>query len=469
MIGDVSLWLVFAILIGASIALYDGFHRKWMTELETFGPAVPLSYTANKAAWVFAGVVLPFMLLHGRKLRLAFTESLLLWFVFCTVAYARDFAYFKLPRVPVYVTDVILVLALVGFAWPRLRLPKSKYVLLLAGFSLLGIAGALRGIQQHMQLTDVLRDLSVPVYALFALPALYSRRSKTFLEQFWLMILCGAVIATLIGASWSVMQPGMRRYVVMGMYVPIALLLTVLAAAGRQFSTRVAIPLMLLLGLGVVLCNARTVYVGLAVASGALLLTGLGSGRTKTILMTAVIVFCVMAVLITVRLRRHEDAQPVQRGTNHATTALRPDDNTEWRLLLWKEAGRRFLQHPVLGEGYGVPLTFELERTDTKPHNIYLYVFYKMGLVGGAVFLAMLLAPTIAAWRAIRKHADRPGAYVLRGLFVCQVFLFCWGALNPLIETPFLASIFWMNLGLMLRMAGRMESGGKRIAAAAAA
>ncbi len=473
MIGAVTLWLALAILIGASIAVYDGLHRKWMTELETLGPAVALTYTANRAAWVFAGVVLPFVLLHGRKLRFSLVESLLLWFVLCTVAYTRDFAYLKIPGAPIYVTDVILVLALVRcFAGPQIRWPSAKTTLWIGGFLLLGIFDALRGLRQHMLLTDILRDLSVPVYSLFALPALYARRSKAFTEQFWLMIVCGALIATLIAVGWYEMQPGMRRYVISGMYVPLGLLLTVIAMVWRQLSLRIAIPLVALLSFGLLLCNARSVYIGRAAAFALLLLTGFGKRRAKVVLAVVVIAFCIMAAVATARLRMLEDARLTGAETGRVTSALlhpRADDNTHWRLLLWKEAAHRFLQHPLFGEGFGVPLIFELVSSDTKPHNIYLFVFYKMGVAGGAVFLVLLLAPTLAACLAIRRYSEHPDVNLLRGLLVCQVFLFCWGALNPLIETPFLASIFWLNLGLLLRMARRMESGGKRIAAAAAA
>ena len=464
--GQVTGWLALLMVIGASIAVYDGLHRKWMTELETFGPSVGLAYVANKAAWIFAATVLPFVILHGRKLRLSIVESLLLWFVLCTVAYTKDFAYLRIPGAPIFITDVILVVALVGWlAWTRLRFPNPRIVLLLAAFLLLGFFGAARGIAQHMPLTDVLRDLSVPVYALFAFPAMRAKRGRMFAEQFCLMIVCGALIATLIGVSWATMQPGMRRYVVVGMYVPIALVLTAIAMAKEQVSLRAGIVPIALLAFGVVLCNARSVYVELAAASAALLLTGLGKRRAKIALAIATIAFCMIALVTTARLRSLEDAKSHGADTGRVPStvlAQRVDDNTQWRLLLWKEAAHRFLQHPLIGEGYGVPLTFSLERTDTKPHNIYLYVFYKMGVVGGVVFLVLLIAPTVAAWRALQGHAENPAANLLRALFASQLAMFCWGALNPQIETPFLASIFWLNIGLMLATALRIESGEER-------
>jgi hypothetical protein len=127
--GSVSGWLVLAMVVGASIAMYDGLHRKWMTELETFGPVVALTYSANKAAWLFAGAVLPLMVLHGRKLRFSLVESLLLWFVLCTTAYTKDFAYLKIPGVPIFVTDVMLVVTMAGcmaWSWVRSREADSS-------------------------------------------------------------------------------------------------------------------------------------------------------------------------------------------------------------------------------------------------------------------------------------------------------------------------------------------------------
>jgi hypothetical protein len=49
------------------------------------------------------------------------------------------------------------------------------------------------------------------------------------------------------------------------------------------------------------------------------------------------------------------------------------------------------------------------------------------------------------------------------------VFVLCFGAVNPLIESPFLACIFWLNLGLLYRLARQIREESEPAAMAAAA
>ena len=473
--GSLSLWLVLAMLIGISIAIYDGLNRDYIADIDALNLAEALTYEAHQAAWLFAGLTLPLMLLHGRKMRFSIPESIFLWFMLCTAAYSKDFAYMKVPGAPIYVTDVTLAIVTLGtFIWPRLRIPKptSRVMLPVAAFLLLGAVNGVRGIQNHGAIIDVLRDVSVTVYSLFMLAGLYAKRRKALVEQFFLMILCGAIMATLVGIGWYLAHPGMRRYVEVQSYVALAFMLVTIAILGKRLSPLAGVPLLLLLAYGVILSNARTVYVGMGLGFGLLLLTGLGKLKMKDVLKFGGIAFLVLAIVFVALLQTREGSQYARRVVDELIQGfLHPsgDDNAQWRLLAWAEAGRRFLTQPVIGEGYGLPFTFELASMDIKPHNIYLYVLYKTGLVGFSIFLWLLIVPTLAAWRAMRKYKEHPDALAIRALFVCQIFFFCWGALNPLIETPFLASMFWLNFGLMLHTARQMERDSNALVSAAAA
>ena len=473
--GRITVWLALAVVIGAWIAIYDGLTRDFVNDYEVGNVLDVLQYEAYKMGWLFAGVVLPLILIHGKKLGFSLSESYLLWFVFCTSAYTKDFAYIKVPGAPIYITDVSLSLFVVSFfLWPRLRIPKLNNAITrsLLFFAVLGLVAAARGIASGMVITDVLRDLSVVVYTAFLLLALYSRHSRELTRQYCLMMICGAIVGTVAGVSWYVSEPEMRRYILYGMYVPESFVLVALLMWNRKMSFFVGFPLMLMLGVGVMVCNARTVFLALTLTLAVMIFTGFAQLRLKEIIKPVLVASLAMVLAIGLLLQTKEGSGYIGRITIQLVQGFAhagEDDNTQWRLLAWAEAGRRFINQPVMGEGFGVPFTFEKSGIDVKPHNIYLTIVYKMGIVGAIPFTIFMLVCIFGPWRTLRRYRSHPDSLLLRALFLCQFYALVFGAINPLIESPFLASMFWLNMGFMVRLAWRIKEDSEQSSLAAAA
>lgn len=472
--GRITLWLVLAMAIGVWIAVSDGLTRDYIADTDFTPIGQILAYEPYKAAWVFAAVTLPLILLHGAKLKLKVTDSLMLWFVLCTAAYSKDFAYMKVPDVPIYITDVMLVWMLAGtFLWPRLRIPKlrSGVMRALLPFLLLGLIGCARGISMRMAYVDILRDFSIVVYACFMLWSMFAERRKALPGQFCLMLICGALISTVVGACWYFAQPDMRRYINY-VYVPMAFVVVVTAVVHRRLKLTVGVPLLMFLGWGLIISNTRSTYVALAATLAAMVAAGLGTLRWKEIVKPLLIAVVVISIAITTMLQSREGARFMDRVTEQLVSVVAhtsEDDNAQWRLLAWAEALRRFVANPVMGEGFGVPLTFEGSDADSKPHNIYITILYKMGLVGAVVFTVLLAFPVLGAWRVVRRYRGHRDALLLRALLFAGVFELCFGAVNPLIESPFLACIFWLNIGFLFRLARQIRSDAETAALAVAA
>lgn len=473
--GRITVWLVLAMAAGVWIAISDGLTRDYIADYDTLPIVQVLTYEAYKAAWVFAGVVLPFILLHGKRLGFSLWESYLLWFVLCTTAYTKDFAYLKIPGAPIFITNVTLVVFVLSvFVWPRLRIPRLNNLLMqsLLFFLALGLVGAARGVAMHMVATDVLRDLSIVIYAVFMPVALFARRAKALARQYCLMLICGAIIGTLTGVSWYIGQPDMRRYILYGIYVPMAFLLIALLMWAKRMKLTMGIPLLLLLGWGILVCNARTTYLGLAATLALMVFTGFAQLRLREAIKPIIIAIVVMAIAVTTMMQTKEGADYLGRITVQLVQGFAQtggDDNAQWRLLAWAEAGRRFVVEPVMGEGFGVPFTFEKSSINVKPHNIFLTILYKMGIVGFAPFVVFLAISVFGPWRTMRRYRFHPDSLLLRGLFLCQFFALSFGAINPLIESPFLASMFWLNLGFMVRISRQIRADSESSAMAQAA
>lgn len=82
------------------------------------------------------------------------------------------------------------------------------------------------------------------------------------------------------------------------------------------------------------------------------------------------------------------------------------DGATQTRLALLKSSVKAFIQNPILG------ISNWMVNGGQYPHNLILESFQNLGIVGGAVFVALLVVGSFRAWRRIRS-----GQYLVAMLF----------------------------------------------------
>jgi hypothetical protein len=82
------------------------------------------------------------------------------------------------------------------------------------------------------------------------------------------------------------------------------------------------------------------------------------------------------------------------------------DGATQTRLALFKSSVKAFIQNPILG------ISNWMVNGGQYPHNLILESFQNLGIVGGAVFVALLVVGSFRAWRRIRT-----GQYLVAMLF----------------------------------------------------
>lgn len=92
------------------------------------------------------------------------------------------------------------------------------------------------------------------------------------------------------------------------------------------------------------------------------------------------------------------------------------DRGASWRIVIWHSAVDYFTQRPILGHGFGHDLPFGAAGVHewSSPHNVLLGQLVAGGIVGLALFLALLGAMALEVWRG--RHEPR-GAFFL-GLLV---------------------------------------------------
>jgi O-antigen ligase len=458
-------WVLLICLVGLIIVLGDGFTRPSMIDAEETA-IEPLTYEPYQGAFVFAFFMLPLTLGYATSAGISKKEAVFLWFILCTIAYAKDFSYIGVPGSKLFVTDVVLASLLASqykFLRNAVRSLGTLPVLAIAAFVLSGVISAARGFLGGEEKALLLRDSAIFVYSLFLLLGFLLISSWPGVRRALLFFTLGAVFCSLNAAAWFVMQPGQRRYMGYGIYVVIALLGLLLGRANGIFR-RSGWFLPAVLTIGILLFNARAAYAAMAGAIAVILLVGVQLQKKHAIRARLNLVFKLTAMLclvLAIVLQTRTGSTFIERSLEEVTAAaLDPsqDPTTQFRFMAWAEAITRFSRNPIVGEGYGVPFTFDIYNDDPRPHDTYLTILYKMGIVGIFPFLVLLATFFFRSWRTLLASRNRQEAAWLYILLVGIVAQCLNGLFNYVVESPFMASMFWISIGMGFRVVFMLQS-----------
>ncbi|MCF3648813.1 O-antigen ligase family protein [Synoicihabitans lomoniglobus] len=127
--------------------------------------------------------------------------------------------------------------------------------------------------------------------------------------------------------------------------------------------------------------------------------------------------------------------------------------NNQYRLVWWELVTRETWEtNPVLGLGFGHDLASEFMQTYyanvsedynvRSPHSIIMTVFARMGLVGLAAYLAIIVVITKRTWHVVHTEDRLALPFWLSGWTILVTA--CFGVV---LEGPMGAVIFWLMLG----------------------
>jgi O-antigen ligase len=411
------------------------------TEILSFGP-------------YFAWITLPFFVIYAQSVRIRVSEALLLWLLLGSVVYDKSFAYTKLPVLPIYVTDLVLAFCFFDL-WKRQaikfrdisRIEQIFYLLFLAA----GCLAAARGFLGGQDRSKTVRDFAIVLYPAYVLVGVSIFRCWASIQRYLVVGALGAVLASINAFFWFITTPDMRRYIQAPVYVQTvfvaAILLKIRGWKGWKSNLLIAC-----CALGLLLGNARStdlvaaVALALILVASAILWKGISWVLIRTVSVTAVTII----LLIVLVLQTEAGQKFFEKSTDQIVSGVNYEDdaNAIFRFLAWAEAYRRFDESPIVGEGYGIPFVFALADNDPRPHNTYLTVLYKMGIVGFLPLAAILFEYYRRSMRGLYQLRNLQRSTWLLLVLSIQ-FSFCaYGALNLLLESPFLASLFWINIGM---------------------
>jgi O-antigen ligase len=453
-------WPVVAILlVGSVIVIADGLTRPLVLE-EDWESSEALTYEPYHAAFVFGIAMMPLMMAYRKSARITRKETVLLWFVMGTTAYTKDFAYFGVPGAPIFVTDVVLgglCLTLLGSLRSGFKALGRTPKLAMTCLFVSGAICAGRGFLSGQEKVFVLRDSAIIVYSMFVLVSFLIISSWESVKRLFLFFALGGLFASLNALAWFAGEPGQRRYLPYGVYVLGGMVGAFILTTNRSLRPALGWLLAGLFATGVLLANARTLYVALAPILLIMVLVGptvkLRISKRKLWRSAGIAVASMLLLWAVMQTKAGADllettATELVSGTLH----YEDDPNASFRFLAWVEAGQRFVQNPIFGEGFGVPFAFEGASEDVRPHNTFLTILYKMGLLGFVPAMVLLLGFQWKGWNTLRSFHQQPGALFLYVLLLTQLAMCFFGCLNLLLESPFLGAIFWVILGAGMRM-----------------
>lgn len=128
-------------------------------------------------------------------------------------------------------------------------------------------------------------------------------------------------------------------------------------------------------------------------------------------------------------------------------------DNNVFRSLWWKiTIDEAVTKNPWMGLGWGYDLAETFERiyypegndefSARSPHNIFVTIFARSGIIGFIPFLVVVGAIGVSTFRAIRRNAK--SAY----LWTASCVILTSSAFGVVLEGPMGAVVFWSLLGL---------------------
>jgi len=395
---------------------------------------------------------------------------LLFGFVFATASYGRTFAYLGIQAgpFPIYVTEIVLGVVLALYYWeycifsgPR-ELVRSPVSLLVMIYVLYGLI--LLGADYSEHGAEAVRDSAMLYYALFVFVGLFSIDGEKDMRTLGKVLIAAGIVSVwkmisgAVAGSYSTSAAGSGKLVggATALYATFSFIILCVSMNYGIYRKRPLLYLLAAANLVVVFFSAHRTFivVFIGVLFVHLIVSVKRRGRRRSvrtirstvgaILIAAVIVACVpyFGGIATATLQKY--------GRLLSLT----DPNTAFRIEYWNRSLETWFEtNPLMGIGLGAPAdVFVRGEQRTAPHNSYITVGLRTGLVGfGLLVLIMLTyyAYAVSIIRILQKMGSRLAPYAIAFL-LCQVATAIVAFFNIVLEGPYMGSFFWLFIGLTI-------------------
>ena len=415
-----------------------------------------------------------------------------------TATFGRPFSKVGLEGV-LYVTEVAILLV-AGLALVRVglrhafqRVRETVPLTLLALLWVAGTVAALRGLGQH-GFRDVIQDIGLVEYSIFLPIVAVVVDTRERLLALMRVLMAAGIAAAFAFAVVANAAPGgalgteHNPTAAVGIYLSLAMLIV---AARFTHAFRVH-PLLLGAAAAAAVLMSVTVTRGVTVAAltALVVLVALAPRGQRVRAVALGLAFAMLAVFgsnpyhaATSRIGSAFSPPPavdtttppaVDTTTATVTAAIREsfdptspsgmNANVRWRIAYWKFVIEESAEAPLLGTGFGHAANFRwsnilydarvgnaADPNDvTPPHNSFLNVLYRTGLLG---FIPLVALVGVAVWRTareLRRPLSRERRALLVGFASLLAFVIVIANFNVALEGPYMGMFFWTILALLL-------------------
>ena len=210
--------------------------------------------------------------------------------------------------------------------------------------------------------------------------------------------------------------------------------------------------LLIVFGIGLLVCFSRGVWLSLIVAVGFLLMQIKTGEQHRRVLFVGAV--CALLLLIV----SFPGASNLVQERISSVFDFQFASNQS-RLLRWGQALLMFLESPIIGKGYGAfAILYEEDASlvgeytsqfQLGAHSEYLQVLAELGIVGFAVWMWLIIAFFWYGFRALKEIQDGFYRSIIIGLLSAELSLLVHFVVNNLLNGDAIAIPFWMIYGLL--------------------
>lgn len=218
---------------------------------------------------------------------------------------------------------------------------------------------------------------------------------------------------------------------------------------------------MILWAIGIVVSLMRHLWLAVALGIAVIFFLNDKPGKSamakialKNVAVIAAVVAIIFLVTSVVNLPLGDTFAPVKYLQERVLSFsdVSSDTSASWRLDLWRDAGKLWLQSPIWGVGLGK--TIFIDWGDWKNfeeirnlHNSPLAIMVQTGLVGLGLLIAFVIAVFIKSAKSILKNKDLAPYYI--GIIGALVAFILGSFFQPYLETNVTGIFFWILLALL--------------------
>lgn len=409
-------------------------------------------------------LVMSYEKISNQLAELSWRESLFIIYMFHMLFGERSFG--QVGMEPIFITEIVLAILTFSYAKDLIRIRKVLFI-----YYLLVLVGLAYGFLYVFEFKlDAIRDSFMLLYA-FWVPIVYHIFRKKELYDLFFNLLKLFIVLSAITYIYQ--------------FVMILLDFRLITFEGFRFVTGYIMPSMIVISLflplkyidwkykilSLVMIPAvftafhRSIFLGIMLAIAVIFILG------STHLRKNIIVYGITTTTVLMGFLLYYNTQvDVDLFRILEVKSTLEEGNINFRLISWEYVLEKFYENFLLGYGVGKPIMFvhqnvfydtvnltyfeiaSIPFANAQPHNSYLNILARFGMLIFPFFLIALFAPLFKIRHFVQLRGQNGMNVYSRFLFLTGFlfFMYVFAFFNVVLEGPHHSFPFWLAIGMLL-------------------